>query len=93
MFTPIFLGKWIQFDGHMFQRGWFNHQLVEIFNAPRKINMIPENTPLENENHLPNHHFQGLQLYVFSALLLESLRLVIAIGFPCNWRLEEMGNK
>ena len=37
--------------------------------------------------------YHYLQLYVFPALLLESLRLVIAIGFPCNWRLEEMGNK
>ena len=29
-------------------------------NTPRKMNMEPENTPLEKENHLPNHHFQGL---------------------------------
>ena len=28
--------------------------------TPRKINMEPENTPLEKENHLPNHHFQVL---------------------------------
>ena len=28
--------------------------------TPRKINMEPENTPLEEENHLPNHHFQVL---------------------------------
>ena len=26
--------------------------------TPRKINMEPENIPLEEENHLPNHHFQ-----------------------------------
>ena len=25
--------------------------------TPRKINMEPENTPLEKLNHLPNHHF------------------------------------
>ena len=25
-----------------------------------KINMEPENKPLEEENHLPNHHFQVL---------------------------------
>ena len=24
---PYFLGQMIQFDGHIFQRGWFNHQL------------------------------------------------------------------
>ena len=28
--------------------------------TPWKINMEPENTPLEKENHLPNHHFQVL---------------------------------
>ena len=28
--------------------------------TPRKINMEPENTPLEEENDLPNHHFQVL---------------------------------
>ena len=27
---------------------------------PWKINMEPENTPLEEENHLPNHHLQVL---------------------------------
>ena len=26
----------------------------------RKINIKPENTPLEEEDHLPNHHFQVL---------------------------------
>ena len=29
MFTPIF-GEMIQFDDHIFQQGWFNHQLVNI---------------------------------------------------------------
>ena len=28
--------------------------------TPRKTKMEPENTPLEEENHLPNHHFQVL---------------------------------
>ena len=28
--------------------------------TPRKINMELENTPLEKEKHLPNHHFQVL---------------------------------
>ena len=28
--------------------------------TPWKINMEPENTPLEKENHLPNHNFQVL---------------------------------
>ena len=28
--------------------------------TPRKINMEPENTALEEKNHLPNHHFQVL---------------------------------
>ena len=30
------------------------------YHTPRKINMEPENTPLQKENHLPNHHFQVL---------------------------------
>ena len=29
--------------------------------TPRKINMEPDNTPLEKEKHLPNHHFQVLR--------------------------------
>ena len=43
--------------------GWMYFQpeknITGIF-TPRKINMEPENTPLEKENHLPNHHFQVL---------------------------------
>ena len=27
-FTPIYLGEIVQFDEHIFQMGWFNHQLV-----------------------------------------------------------------
>ena len=27
-FHPVFLAKMIQFDEHIFQMGWFNHQLV-----------------------------------------------------------------
>ena len=34
--------------------------VVENWDTPGKINMEPENTPLEKENHLPNHHFQVL---------------------------------
>ena len=30
IFTPI-LGEMIQFDEHIFQMGWFNHQLVAVF--------------------------------------------------------------
>ena len=33
--------------------------------TPPKIYMEPENTPLEKENHLPNHHFHS-----FSASML-----------------------
>ena len=36
------------FDGYM------------MVDTPQKINMEPENRPLEKENHLPNHHFQVL---------------------------------
>ena len=31
----------------------------EIY-TPQKINMEPENTPLQKEDHLPNHDFQVL---------------------------------
>ena len=31
-------------------------------NTPRKINMEPENHPIEKENHLPNHPFSGSML-------------------------------
>ena len=27
LFSPRILGEMIQFDEHIFQRGWFNHQL------------------------------------------------------------------
>ena len=34
--------------------------IVTKLDTPGKINMEPENTPLEKEKHLPNHHFQVL---------------------------------
>ena len=39
--------------------GWAQKPAISRV-TPRKINMEPENTPLEEENHLPNHHFQVL---------------------------------
>ena len=33
---------------------------IHMYTTPRKINMELETTPLEEENHLPNHHFQVL---------------------------------
>ena len=39
----------------------FPFNWLDTYNTPRKINMEPENTPLETENHLPNHHFQVLR--------------------------------
>ena len=30
IFTPK-IGETIQFDEHIFQRGWFNHQLVDVY--------------------------------------------------------------
>ena len=32
LFSPRKLGKMIQFDAHIFQMGWFNHQLVILDN-------------------------------------------------------------
>ena len=34
IFTPKIRGRWSQFDKHMFQRGWFNHQPDEY--VPKK---------------------------------------------------------
>ena len=30
LFSSPILGKWSNFDEHIFQMGWFNHQLVYI---------------------------------------------------------------
>ena len=32
IFTPKNWGRWTHFDEHIFQRGWFNHQLVVFAN-------------------------------------------------------------
>ena len=37
---------------------YIHNILYDTLYTPRKINMEPENRPLEKENHLPNHHFQ-----------------------------------
>ena len=37
-------------------------QLPFIRNTPQKIDMEPENAPLEKEHHLPNHPFSGSML-------------------------------
>ena len=38
----------------------FHDMRLYYVHTPWKINMEPENTPPEKENHLPNHHFQVL---------------------------------
>ena len=53
IFPPNFPGF-----GCFIQKNW--RLTAKIESTPRKINMEPENTPLEKENHLPNHHFQVL---------------------------------
>ena len=45
----------IQFDEHIFQMGWFNHQLVKV--TPPKINMEPKNATLEKETRLQTTNF------------------------------------
>ena len=32
-FSPRSLGEMIQFDDHIFQMGWFNHQLDDVFSG------------------------------------------------------------
>ena len=42
IFTPIcpIWGRWTQFDEHIFQMGWFNHQLDKVFNSTTHISYI-----------------------------------------------------
>ena len=68
-FTPKF-GEMIQFDEHIFQLGWFNHQLVRVPKQEGnmlvrrrvskvkhlKICMELKNHPIEKEKHFPNLH-------------------------------------
>ena len=39
--------------------------------TPRKIHIEPENTPLEKENHLPNHHFQVPAVNLRGSMVLD----------------------
>jgi len=39
-FTPI-PGKMIQFDYHIFEMGWFNHQRVSLFRIKRFSAQLP----------------------------------------------------
>ena len=48
----------INLEIYIIRCGWKKVEQKDI--TPLKINMKPENTPLEKENHLPNHHFQVL---------------------------------
>ena len=66
LFSPRTLGEMIQFDEHIFQRGWFNHQLVFQYlitdpwdcvylATPLKIIM----SPISKRNASSNHWFSG----------------------------------
>ena len=49
---PVFVCYWRVGD-------YDDKRCIDIaFTTPRKINMERENTPLEEEKNLPNHHFQ-----------------------------------
>ena len=57
---------------------------IEVWEStPGKINMEPENTPLEKEKHLnPKHHFQVLYMLIFGGV-----EVVSSIwGFFFKWR-------
>ena len=47
IFTPN-LGEDSHFDDHIFQMGWFNHQLV-ILTLPETNNLYLTNTPIIDE--------------------------------------------
>ena len=44
IFQP-YLGEMIQFDDHIFQRGWFNHQLVKE-HLPKLYYWVPCSFPV-----------------------------------------------
>ena len=68
---------------------WCYLRLLEGYNSlletitPRKINMEPENTPLEKENHLPNHHFQGLRYVIFPGCKKSWKFCIVWVVFSC----------
>ena len=47
-FHPYIAGEMIQFDEHIFQRGWFNHQLA---NNVLQILLISERCPVRCHLH------------------------------------------
>ena len=69
-------GRWPTGTWQMsIRRGSWCVEMAEGENStPWKINMGPENTPLEDENHLPNHHFSGSMLIFPGCILLQSDR-------------------
>ena len=54
------LNFWDEIFGSPVFAGGFCNVFISKKTTPGKINMEPENTPLEKEKHLPNHHFQVL---------------------------------
>ena len=44
------MGEMIQFDEHIFQMGWFNHQLAKI---QQRLELQTEKTPTEPERNIP----------------------------------------
>ena len=70
--------------------------LLKWLHTPRKINMEPENTPLEKENHLPNHHFQVLYMFYVNLRGVYVKLPGHAIGSPLPTRIHPtaigMGN-
>ena len=50
---------------------WEHEQIQPIWRQPSKIYMEPENTPLKEENPLPNHHFQ-VNMLIFGGVSFQS---------------------
>ena len=55
LFPPL-LGEGFQFDDHIFQMGWFNHQLVRLFLLPNSKNTFGTTSSSRNNtsNGLPS---------------------------------------
>ena len=75
-FQPDCWGFMIQFDEHIFQMGWFNHQLdmfeffLGVFNPTPKINAChPKREHFRKDNSIPTQHVSGVNWLLVSGRL------------------------
>ena len=64
LFSPRKLGKMIKFDEHIFQMGWFNHQLETVSVASHHLRLCV-NMTLHDMSHAGRHIYMCMPLYAF----------------------------